>query len=122
MSFHQDSSLFQIARNSRTCRSYLDMCDWCKRTFHFYICCNVREKHQVRFATTTTTTTTTTTKILVFSKLPTNVLKPPAASVSISTVSDFLLWKLWRLDFPTFFYNVPTIFPYYGKGPIFPVR
>ena len=55
----------------------------------------------------------------MFTKLPTNVLKPPAASVSISIVSDLLLWKLWKLDFPTLFYNVSTIFPYrYGRGSV----
>ena len=28
---------------------------------------------------------------------------------------------LWKLDFPTFFHNIFTIFPSYGTGPIFPV-
>ena len=28
--------------------------------------------------------------------------------------------KLWKLDFPTLFYDISKIFPYYGKGPIFP--
>ena len=29
--------------------------------------------------------------------------------------------KLWKLDFPTFFYNISKIFPYNGRGLIFPV-
>ena len=36
----------------------------------------------------------------------------------------FMLWnwtKLWKLDFASFFYNIPKIFSYYGRGPIFPV-
>ena len=27
----------------------------------------------------------------------------------------------WKLDFPTFSYNIAKIFPYYGSGPIFPL-
>ena len=36
-----------------------------------------------------------------------------------TTESIFILWnwtKLWKLDSPTFFYNIYKIFPYYGIG------
>ena len=29
--------------------------------------------------------------------------------------------KLWKLHFPTFSYNISKIFPYYGRGTVFPV-
>ena len=35
------------------------------------------------------------------------------------------LWnctKVWKLDFPTFLYNISKIFPNYGRGPIFAFR
>ena len=34
-----------------------------------------------------------------------------------------ILWhwtKLWKLDFPTFFYNISKVFPHYGRGSLFP--
>ena len=37
-----------------------------------------------------------------------------------TTENISILWngiKLWKLDFPTFFYNIFKILPYYGRGP-----
>ena len=42
-----------------------------------------------------------------------------------STDNISILWnwtKLWKLNFPTFFYNIFKIVPYIGRGPVFPVK
>ena len=42
-----------------------------------------------------------------------------------TTENMCMVWnwtKLWKLDFPTFFYNVSKKFPYYGRGSILLVR
>ena len=39
-----------------------------------------------------------------------------------TTENISILWnwaKLWKMDFPTFFYNISKIFSYYGRSPVF---
>ena len=42
------------------------------------------------------------------------------SKIFLDNISMLWNWtKVWKLDFPTFFYNIFKTFPYSGRGPIF---